>query len=54
MPAEDSTELVRLPNDNCEAYCSTTLWVGTSDIPTFAVSILLISSKTVSKMPAVH
>lgn len=37
VPAEDSTELVRLPNDNCEAYCSTTLWVGTSDIPTFAI-----------------
>lgn len=39
VPPEDSTELVKLPNESCDPYCSTTLWVGTSDIPSFAVSI---------------
>lgn len=34
----NATDLFKLPNANCDDYCSTTLWIGTADIPSFAVS----------------
>lgn len=35
----NATDLFKLPNESCDDYCSTTLWVGAADIPSFAVSI---------------
>lgn len=36
----NSTDLFKLPNESCDDYCATTLWVGVADIPSFAVSII--------------
>lgn len=34
----NATDLFKLPNESCDDYCATTLWVGAADIPSFAVS----------------
>lgn len=33
----NATDLFKLPNANCDDYCSTTLWIGSANIPSFAV-----------------
>ncbi|CAN8104184.1 unnamed protein product [Discula destructiva] len=33
----NATDLFKLPNESCDDYCSTTLWVGAADIPLYAV-----------------
>lgn len=38
VPAEHATKLAKLANEDCDPYCATTLWIGGSEIPGFAVS----------------